>query len=47
MIDEVDEDKSGTIEFPEFLHIIMGKTGNEKSKMIYYFFKSNFRRINW
>ena len=39
MIDLVDEDGSGMIEFPEFLDIIKNSDGNEKTAKINKFFK--------
>ena len=39
MIDLVDEDKSGKIEFGEFLSIIKNADGNEKTVKINKFFK--------
>lgn len=39
MIDLVDEDGSGMIEFPEFLGIIKGTNGGEKTAAINKFFK--------
>ena len=46
-MDSVDEDKSGQIEFKEFLDIIKnknseGSSGNEKDNLIIDFFKSNY-----
>ena len=47
IMDSVDEDKSGQIEFKEFLDIIKnknseGSSGNEKDNLIIDFFKSNY-----
>lgn len=42
MIDEVDDDKSGFIEFPEFLKIIQSETGDDAK--IKNFFKSMSNR---
>jgi Ca2+-binding EF-hand superfamily protein len=39
MIDLVDEDKSGKIEFGEFLSIIKNSDGNDKTAKINKFFK--------
>lgn len=39
MIDSVDEDHSGQIEFPEFLGIIKNSDGSEKTAKINKFFK--------
>lgn len=39
MIDSVDEDGSGMIEFPEFLSIIKNSDGSEKTAKINKFFK--------
>jgi Ca2+-binding EF-hand superfamily protein len=39
MINSVDDDGSGMIEFPEFLGIIKNSDGNEKTAKIYNFFK--------
>lgn len=39
MIDAVDEDGSGMIEFPEFLSIIKNSDGSEKTAKINKFFK--------
>ena len=39
MIDLVDEDKSGKIEFDEFLSIIKNSDSNEKTAKINKFFK--------
>lgn len=39
MINAVDEDKSGMIEFHEFLTIIKNSDGNEKTAKINKFFK--------
>lgn len=39
MIDKVDDDKSGQIEFPEFLKIIKGNENDESTKKITIFFK--------
>lgn len=39
MIDSVDDDGSGMIEFPEFLGIIKNSDGNEKTAKINKFFK--------
>jgi hypothetical protein len=39
IINTVDEDKSGMIEFDEFLTIIKNSDGDEKSQKIYQFFK--------
>lgn len=39
MIDAVDDDGSGMIEFPEFLNIIKNSDGNEKTGKINKFFK--------
>ena len=39
MINSVDEDRSGMIEFPEFLSIIKNSDGNEKTAKINKFFK--------
>lgn len=36
----VDDDGSGEIEFPEFLDIVKGKSGGEKTKVITEFFQS-------
>ena len=38
MVEAVDEDGSGEIEFPEFLDIVKGKGGSEKTKVITEFF---------
>ena len=40
MVNAVDEDGSGNIEFPEFLDIVKNKNGNEKTKVITEFFQS-------
>ena len=40
LIDAVDDDGSGTIEFKEFLNVVKGTDGDEKSQKIYEFFKS-------
>lgn len=39
MIDSVDDDGSGMIEFPEFLGIIKNSDGNSKTEKINQFFK--------
>ena len=39
MIDSVDDDGSGMIEFPEFLGIIKNSDGNDKTSKINQFFK--------
>lgn len=39
MVDAVDEDGSGMIEFPEFLSIIKNSDGSEKTAKINKFFK--------
>ena len=39
MIDSVDDDGSGMIEFPEFLGIIKNSDGNDKTAKINKFFK--------
>ena len=39
MIDAVDDDKSGMIEFPEFLKIIKGSNATDKTAKINKFFK--------
>ena len=40
MVEAVDEDGSGEIEFPEFLDIVKGKGGSEKTKVITEFFQA-------
>ena len=40
MVLAVDEDGSGEIEFPEFLDIVKGKGGSEKTKVITEFFQA-------
>ena len=40
LVDLVDEDGSGMIEFGEFLDIILNKTGDEKTSAITNFFKN-------
>jgi Ca2+-binding EF-hand superfamily protein len=39
MFDAVDDDKSGMIEFPEFLKIIKGSNASDKTAKINKFFK--------
>jgi len=39
MVDKVDDDKSGQIEFAEFLRIIKGTGQDEQTKKISTFFK--------
>ena len=40
LVDLVDDDESGMIEFPEFLGIILNKQGNTKAQVITEFFKN-------
>ena len=39
MIEKVDDDGSGQIEFPEFLNIVKGNENDESTKKITAFFK--------
>lgn len=40
LVDLVDEDSSGMIEFGEFLDIVLNKSGDEKASVITEFFKN-------